>query len=181
MKQRYIPSGSTEIKDNQSTAIVYTRESNGTPFAIAYHGKATNQDWHYKFKNEADRSARIQNHFIKIRTAEQERIRRRVALRNEPRDLEIGDVLRCAWGYEQTNNNFYQVTALSGNKSVILREISKDYDETGFMAGKAKPIKDQFIGKPFTKVSRSGCIKISSFMYARKCDENKTYYESHYA
>ena len=37
--------------------------------------------------------------------------------------VEVGDIFSASWGYEQTNNNFFQVVALIGEKSVRVREV----------------------------------------------------------
>ena len=37
--------------------------------------------------------------------------------------VEVGDIFSASWGYEQTNNNFFQVVALVGEKSVRVREV----------------------------------------------------------
>lgn len=37
--------------------------------------------------------------------------------------VKIGDIFRSSWGYEQTNNDFFQVVALCGDSSVRVREV----------------------------------------------------------
>lgn len=37
--------------------------------------------------------------------------------------VKVGDIFRASWGYEQTNNNFFQVVALCGESSVRVREV----------------------------------------------------------
>jgi hypothetical protein len=37
--------------------------------------------------------------------------------------VKIGDVFSMSWGYEQTNNNFFQVVALAGESSVRIVEV----------------------------------------------------------
>lgn len=37
--------------------------------------------------------------------------------------VKVGDIFSASWGYEQTNNNFFQVIALVGEKSVRVREV----------------------------------------------------------
>ena len=38
--------------------------------------------------------------------------------------VKIGDIFSASWGYEQTNNDFFQVIALVGEKSVRVREVN---------------------------------------------------------
>lgn len=37
--------------------------------------------------------------------------------------VQVGDIFSASWGYEQTNNNFFQVVALCGESSVRVREV----------------------------------------------------------
>lgn len=37
--------------------------------------------------------------------------------------VKVGDIFSASWGYEQTNNDFFQVIALVGKKSVRVREV----------------------------------------------------------
>ena len=37
--------------------------------------------------------------------------------------VKIGDIFSASWGYEQTNNDFFQVIALVGDSSVRVREV----------------------------------------------------------
>jgi len=38
--------------------------------------------------------------------------------------VKVGDIFSASWGYEQTNNDFFQVVALVGESSVRVREVS---------------------------------------------------------
>jgi len=38
--------------------------------------------------------------------------------------VKVGDIFRATWGYEQTNNDFFQVIALCGDSSVRVREVN---------------------------------------------------------
>lgn len=38
--------------------------------------------------------------------------------------VKVGDIFCASWGYEQTNNDFFQVVALVGEKSVRVREVN---------------------------------------------------------
>lgn len=38
-------------------------------------------------------------------------------------DVKVGDIFVASWGYDQTNLDFFQVIALKGMKSVMIREV----------------------------------------------------------
>lgn len=69
----------------------------------------------------------------------------------KPMTLKIGDVLHSSWGWEQTNNDYYEVVAIKGKRTVILREIASSYKETGHLCGERKPLPGKFISEPFEK------------------------------
>ena len=56
----------------------------------------------------------------------------------------LGKVFYSSRGYDQTNVNFYQVVALKGKKTVILKELNSDYRAAGDMSGFVKPILNSF-------------------------------------
>lgn len=93
-----------------------------------------------------------------------------VAEKGKIHDLEVGDILYSTWGYEQTNVDFYQVTALKGTSSVEIREIAAKVDKDVAMdVAEVVPVKDQFIGDPTTKrVNKWGMIRLSSYSSASK-------------
>ena len=81
--------------------------------------------------------------------------------------LRVGDILRCSWGYEQTNQDYYQVTRLAGRTMVELRRIGVDSRETGFMRGLCKPLRNRFIGGPIRRrVQQYSAVAINSYQYA---------------
>ena len=60
--------------------------------------------------------------------------------------VEVGDIFYTSWGYEQTNVDFFQVTAVTA-KMATVRKISEKRDETDWAQGKTLPDKDNFVGK----------------------------------
>lgn len=58
----------------------------------------------------------------------------------------VGDLLYCEWGYEQTNVNFYQITALKGKRTIEVCEVRQVRKDIGDMQGICRPVRDAFIG-----------------------------------
>ena len=123
--------------------------------------------------------------------------------------VKVGDIFSASWGYEQTNNDFFQVIALVGEKSVRVREVnppivSRDpvsgmsEDRVYKLTGELLPpapysvfIKDQENGdlkrlKPGyyqdeQKAKENCFFAISSYADASKCNnEYEKVYESWY-
>lgn len=44
--------------------------------------------------------------------------------------VQVGDIFRATWGYEQTNNDFFQVVELVGASSVRVREVYPEITES---------------------------------------------------
>jgi hypothetical protein len=64
--------------------------------------------------------------------------------------LKVGDVLMASWGYEQTTREYYEVTALVGQRSVQVHQLTKKTDsyDGQRMVGYCSPIKGSYIGEP---------------------------------
>ena len=120
--------------------------------------------------------------------------------------VKVGDIFCATWGYDQTNNDFFQVIALVGETSVRVREVvppvisskatswaSEDRVVKTSDIGMLPPspfsvfIKDQEHGdvkrlKSFKKDGSCPQFKLSSFADAYYCDGDTTeVYESWYA
>lgn len=123
--------------------------------------------------------------------------------------VKVGDMFSASWGYEQTNNDFFQVIALVGEKSVRVREVNPPIVRRDPVSGMAEDrvykitgeilppsphsvfIKDQEKGdlkriKPGyfqdEEKAKNNCyFDISSYASAYKCNgETKKVYESWY-
>jgi len=157
MRTRYIPDNATELKDEQSTAVVYL--ANHKYFGliiVGYCGKTIKPDINMRCQNEEHQLRQAAAFFDKVRRFEAQRASdkaARKAARDNYMPFAIGDILDYTWGYEQTNVEFYQVTAVNG-KTVTLTPISHEtHGDPGYssMAGNATPIKDKFCGTPINK------------------------------
>lgn len=153
----------------------------GQVVAMGFAGKAIKPAWHYRFRNDARMEAHAAEWAAGIQRSDEAKAARK-AQAAAPHTLQVGDVLHSQWGYEQTNNDYFQVTALVGKRMVEIRQIGNDYRETGFLSGKSKPKPGHFIGEPMRKVVNGhNRVRIESFATAGKCDPNRETYESHYA
>lgn len=71
---------------------------------------------------------------------------------------QVGDILVCSWGYDQTNVDFYQVVSVSPNGGTCtIREIGVRRLPAGEGADGVFAVRDHFIGEPMTgkRVQRS--------------------------
>lgn len=165
-------------------AYVIEWESNNKFIAQAWKSNAKkNYSFYYSFKFDEKRKDYIQK-WIKNLENHKALLAERKVNREQPSIIKTGDCLHASWGYDQTNNNFYQVIKCLPNNFIIIREINSHYEETGFMAGNATPIKDAFLtDEPELKkkVQYGNYISFNSYKSASLTEWNKSHYESSYA
>lgn len=166
----YVPKGALKVADKQSTAVVYLyqREGSARPGAVAFHGKAQKPDWHYTFKDTAQRERRCAGFFESVRareTANSDRAKQRVAYQHA---CQVGDIYRTCWGYDQTNVEFFEVIEVRG-KYAVLREIASASTDNGHGTEKCVPQSGAFLepkykhddrGVPIRRLIQNGYIKI---------------------
>ena len=93
-------------------------------------------------------------------------------------NVNIGDVFKSSWGWEQTNVDFYQVTNLTA-KGVKVREIAGREVDKGMLTGEVTPVKDAFRGgEQYHLLRDSGgtpAFRVNSFSSAYKTEWNKAH------
>jgi hypothetical protein len=153
---RYKPPGAVKVRDKESGAwaFIYT-DAQGHPAARVFTASKQRLKpvWGHWFMSPAYRDQRVAEFFAGQR-ARLARKAKAKAERSAPHTLTVGAVLYSSWGYEQTNVSFYQVVALKGASSVMLRKISGEMvDSEGYssMAGKTRAVRDTFKGEAFAK------------------------------
>ena len=143
---------------------------------------------------------------IEAEAAETKPTKKAAATKTNAFGVKVGDIFRATWGWEQTNNDFFQVVALVGESSVRVREVflplldssavsPMSEDRTFAITGEMLPashcsvfIKDQERGdikrlKSYAADGKSNPLfKLSSFANAYYCSgDSIKVYESWYA
>lgn len=161
-----VPSdASTVITD---AGIAYLFNANGKSYAVGVRTKAKrNHEFFYSFRTEDQRTKYV-NNWIDGLLAHQEAVTKRKAERvNFKHTLKVGDVLMAMWGYDQTNVDYYEVTALIGSKQVEIRQIASQSEPTLYMQGVSVPKTGAYIGEPMRKIVKEGNrVKIESYCHA---------------
>jgi hypothetical protein len=164
-RQSFIPRGAVAVSDKRSSAVAYLYEDKGVYYGIGFHGRAQKPDWHYHFKNLASRERHIVEHFAGIQQREARQSELRAEARGFRHSYKIGDLFNNTWGYDQTNVNWYEVTAVRG-QMIEIREIGTAYKETGFMCGKCSPLPGSYIGEPKWRRAQEGRVKVNHHQHA---------------
>lgn len=88
--------------------------------------------------------------------------------------LKVGDILRCSWGYDQTNIDYYEVVSLNGETMVTIREIAAQSESTAWLQGNSVPSPGRFIGKPMRRKvfdwGKTVGVSINSFSSAYRME-----------
>lgn len=157
--------------------------------AVGFRGKKQKPSFFHKFKSEESLrewvSKWVESTKAKLDAHEnykRERKEKEAQIRKETfENISIGDILHASWGYDQTNNDFYQVVGKVGSCFLELREVASEYIEEGWCSGKRRAIPDRFIGETIKrKVSYKG-VNIDSIRYASKCAPDQWFMDTSYA
>src|SRR5262245_42898269 len=73
---------------------------------------------------------------------------RTMGIETRPNPFKVGDILHDSWGWDQTNNDFYQVIAVTA-RSVLVRHIKSEHVDRspdGY-AGHVVPLPGRFYGE----------------------------------
>lgn len=169
-REFYTPKDYAEIQRVDEVGAVVYASADGL-VVLAFSGKRQKPTFHIRFGKKERTEQYVADWLANLKKSVQEKIDRREARKAAPNPLQVGDVLRCMWGYEQTNIDYYEVTALIGKHTVEIREVSRQSEETQSMQGVCVPTPGAYIGEPMRKrADESGNVKINSFSWARKIE-----------
>ena len=136
---------------------VYREDRGGVPYAKLWRPKAQKPFANYRFRNAEQRERYIQEQTESYIQQQKDKEQRKVERRGTEEQLslvEVDAIFHFSWGYEQTNCDFYQVTAKRG-RMLTLREIGSRAvpGSQGFMSDRRLAVKDAFLAdsEPITK------------------------------
>jgi hypothetical protein len=187
-RSRFIPKNSKAIEQKETGHIVYTYTNDqGSFLAIAYGGRRTKPDFHYRYKSEERRAESIKEYLAERKKrydADQEyKAKRKLERQKAIANLKVGDIFHCGWGYEQTQCDFYQIISIKGQTAVIspIHAVTVPGSE-GFDCDRRKASKDDFFGEQFKKRLNGDSFKITESQTAYKVEnpENTDFYCSWY-
>lgn len=156
--------------------LIPSRRRPGNLAVIAYSGKRSKHDAHYTMRDRAQALQWAGEYLGKLQGAARRQAERRAeqaVKRAVGHKLQAGDVLRCSWGYEQTNIDYYEVTRLIGKRMVEIRKIGAESIESGGMTGECVPRPGHYIGEPMRKTVSDydgQSVRIASYASAHKIE-----------
>jgi hypothetical protein len=181
-----IPTGA--VRDQRSTQAgeAYCYLAGNRPTVIAFWGSSGRPTFHYSYRTEEERAKRLDDFFASLASSVAYKADRAAKRKAFVHDLKTGDILRCSWGYDQTNVEYFQVLRTVGEKKVEIRAIASESvpGTQGFMSESVKPAPGRFLERqaPMVKlVGEGNSVLIHSFAHAYKCSTTETSYSSWYA
>jgi hypothetical protein len=150
-------------------------------YGVAFAGKRQKPDWHYRFKSEEARAAYIKSYKEKLEGIAEYKLKRAIERKEVENLLKVGDILKCSWGYEQTNIDYYEVVKVLP-KSVVICEIGQRKEVEGYESGRCWPIPGSYRGKYRTVRVKGDSVRISSYSsaYLVKPNADGTYPEAYW-
>lgn len=113
---------------------------------LIWYGKQTKPSKYYAWATEEKRKDYIEERLLTVMQRELEKKAKAITkqkARNAGHPYKVGDILQGSWGYGQTNVNFYQVTKAT-KKAIAIKQVGQAMDQTGFMCGEVKAVKNAF-------------------------------------
>ena len=173
-REVFIPANFTEKREGptKGTEIYLYTDAKGRPCAKGFRGRAQKSTFHHHYKSEEGREASLARWIAAEEKDAKAKLERRDKM-SRPHSLKIGDILSSSWGYEQTNVDFYEVTALPSKFFVELTPIAKELDDSGnlSMQGYVSGLKGNYTGEPFRKrPDAENVVTLTSYSFARPWD-----------
>lgn len=176
-RESYIPKGATKIADKRSDAVAYLYNGSvtGRPCAMMFAGKQSKPAAHFNYRDEARREASVRTFFETRRDQITRAAARHVERKAFAHSVQVGDIYRTCWGYDQTNVEFFEVTEVRG-KYAILREIGCASADNGAGSERVVPQSGAYLeprhegddrGLPIRRLIQNGSIKIDNIRHAR--------------
>lgn len=169
-REFYVPKGATKIAMKNAKCEFYVHDVNGIPYGMCFIGRAKKPTWNYRFRNTADRAARIEATMQGVVKSEEFK-RQRAEARKQPHDFKVGEVLCGTWGYEQTNVDFFEVVEIIGVRTVKIEKIgAASVKETGWASDKVVAAPEFRTGEIYKVRVTEGSCKSPVHGYLSKYD-----------
>jgi len=169
-REFYIPKNYSQILSDDDLGALVMADQAGC-CVMAFSAKRQKYDFYIKFGTKEKAEKYVSEWYADLKKRALEKINKRQALKHQPNPLQVGDILKSSWGYDQTNINYYEVIELIGKRTVEIRAIAKDRQVTGYEQGTCVPLPGKYIDQPMRRrVGEWGHVCIERGMYARKVE-----------
>lgn len=189
-RARFRPVGQQPVAQDAKLAFeAYAWEVPDAYRVMVFAGRSIKPALNFRYPLDADglarRDARLRAFQEALAQKEAAKQAKRDAAAAWQHNLQVGDIFRASWGWEQTNQDYYEVVRLVGKRSVELRELKQQREHTGDMRGTCVPLPGQFADdvaflrrvskgcddQPIVRINNSalGCLETYSMVCGVKC------------
>lgn len=145
---------------------IYPSQKPGCTTVKAFAGKRAKPDMYFYYSS-SEKAQKAADDFV---TRQREKAATKAAIRSSI-SVNVGDIFKSSWGYDQTNVDYYQVTKLIGSKMIEVREIHGIAHDIGDMTRRTVPDINNFINENHSRhliqtISGQPFIKIKSNYHA---------------
>lgn len=178
----YMVKKGAKLEEYKSLKVLRYAMATGTPALRVYQGKSAKPVANYYYSNEEKREEAVNRYKAGADRAEKwkasrkaERAAARASSTNE--NVELGTIYHGSWGYDQTNNSYYQVVGKFGKLGLVVQEIGHSVEQTGMMSGESTPAKNCFKGEPFRRLLTCGSdgFSVDSVVSVRRWNGKPSY------
>ena len=169
---RWIPTNAEAITREGVRGVCYLYDSRSKrPAVLMYGGNRSKADHHYSYRTEQEARDAAARYLDGLAAREASKVERRTAA-GRPHTLKVGQVLRCSWGYEQTNIDFYEVVELVGQHFVNIRPIAqRAVGECSGPTERVAPAVGDYTGDVMRKrATATNSVRIASYASAYPWD-----------
>ena len=138
------PKGAALDARSSDAGAAYTYEGQEKFYALAFRGSAGKPEFHYSYRNAEVREKELHRFFQSISECQERKAKAKAESSAYQHDVQVGDIFRASWGYDQTNIDYYQVVSLIGQHMAEVREIGQQGEETAYMQGNCVPAPGQW-------------------------------------
>ena len=183
--KNYFYKGLSDVKEDtceRLEIVTFTFKKNGMPGVLVWKGKQAKPIQYYRFASVEKQMAHVKS-VIESEVKEMEAKKELSAKKKAAVcPYKVGDILTGSWGYDQTNVDAFQVTALKG-KSVVLKSIGCEIvDAVSGMSCHVMPVKNNFVEnaeeivkRPQTRNGENWYVKLHYSCYLSLWNGSKMY------
>jgi hypothetical protein len=126
--------------------VTFTFKKNGKPGVLVWKGKQAKPLQYYSFPSVEKQMAHVKE-LIESEVKEMEAKKAKAEKKKAAVcPYKVGDILTGSWGYDQTNVEAYEIVALKGKKTVVLKSVCMEITDTvSGMSCHVKPLKGEYV------------------------------------
>lgn len=165
--------------DLDDGSAYYLGDVGGSFVAVGFLRTSVKVAFRYRFKSAAARDDYVgqwERALTKRAAEARERHVERVSARHP---FMRGSILYAVWGVEQTNVDYYEVTRVVSDKTIEIRLIASETEESGERTGWAMPIPGAYRGEPMVKRWNPRGVALGGRQIAKAWDGSRKNYNTY--